>query len=117
MSQPDIMDALNAEFKTFGAYRSLSERLAIIQYQIGAIARDIIHGQSTFIEGERRAYHADALLEVCDALTSLDMLRTQLLKTVSPITNNLFYSLDYCLQIGIEHQIERMEEWRQRRER
>ena len=111
---PSLTDCVAAEHDTFG-YRSKAERLAIMMYELGAVARDIIHAEAEPVPSVARARYADALTELSDLLTQLDLLRYDLLDQVGAATRYTYSSLESMAEAGRERQVERMQEWKDRR--
>ena len=110
-----IEDNIVAEDEAFGSPRSINETLNILIYEVGAVARNVIHAQSQTDEAVARAQYADALAELSDLVTQVGLMYLQLIGRVSMATAGLYSSFDELIQLGRERQLERMAEWEQRR--
>lgn len=109
MTLHTIQDCFVAEERTFGQ-RSLFQRLAIITYEQGAVARGIVHGLSTRSEVEKRAYFVNVSIEIADAVTQYHLLLEELRELYPHIEG-----WEQLQQSGMERQVERMIEWEDRR--
>jgi hypothetical protein len=105
-----ISDCRTAEQKTFGK-RTLFERLAILTYELGAVSRNIVHGEGSADPVMRGAYLADAVVELSDLVTQAHLLLLDLTEE----KGGLQWSWDRLQQEGIERQLLRMSEWAKRR--
>ena len=113
----DVNRNLDAERRVFGT-RSMEDRLCIMLYELGSISRCVVHGKSTVDNKERRAYLASALTELSDLILQCDMLRLDILEAKSEVPGPAVEHITFLgLHVdGAERQLERMEEWKQRRE-
>ena len=110
---PLVFECLEAERLAFGRESILTERLAIIMYEVGELAKSVVWAEKSLV-GDKGAYYANALVNLCDTMAQLAMLREQLMDpyTLSSPTMTTFLTISKCLELGMERQLERMEEWK-----
>ena len=109
-----IEDNDRAEFATFGE-RTPYETVCIALYELGAVARNIVHAESQVDPAIARAQYADAIAELSDLVTQVGLLYQRIRRKVSPASQELYSSFCELIQLGRERQIERVSEWRERR--
>lgn len=109
-----VQACVEAERETFGQ-RTVFERLAILTYELGQVARSVVHGESSTDAASRYGLTANALVELADLQCQVAMLHHDLTTTARELGVRYTPPLDALLVDGAERQIERMQEWRQRR--
>lgn len=103
-----LEDCIQAEERTF-FNTSMERRYGILLYELGNITRSCIYGLHTLDQKERNSLLANAVIEMADLITQIDMFRHQILKTVPDAKYRP--SLEELIQDGRERQIERMQEF------
>ncbi|KKN71327.1 hypothetical protein LCGC14_0422370 [marine sediment metagenome] len=95
---------LNTERQAF--YDEISDTMTVMQYEMGAVAQNIIYAKRADEVG-RRALHANALLELGDLLAQCAVLSLK----IQQETPGLYFapSWDELVRVGRERQIDRME--------
>ena len=112
----NIEDNLNAEAVTFGSFRSIPERGQIITYEYGLMTRSLIHAASETDPVRYRAEIANSFVEMADMLCQIQMLHWQLQGMYIHAGGHEYKEWDQVLKDGMERQLERMAEWKIRRE-
>ena len=104
--------ALQAEEEVFSP-RSIEERMQIVLYELGALAKNLAYMKYSNVPERKRAYMADAFNEYGDLLVQLQMLHVQMVTRAQEIGSSHHPGWDECIQHGFDKQLERMKQFKE----